>query len=77
MTMSCAPRCDPRMASKLRVCNSRGRHLARFDLLALEARPLESCVIAVVLSFWTRGVFDRRDRFSPRTVSASLGTTLG
>ena len=48
-----------------------------FDLLALEARPLESCVIAAVLSLWTRGVFDRRDRFSPRTVSASLGTTLG
>ena len=40
------------------------------DLLALEARPLESFVIAAVLSFWTLGVFDRRVQFSPGTVSA-------
>ena len=47
------------------------------DLLALEAQPLESFVIAVVLSFWTHGVFDRRIRFSPGTVSAFLGRILG
>ena len=47
------------------------------DLLALEARLLESFVIAAVLSFWTLGVFDRRVRLSPDTVSAFLGTILG
>ena len=47
------------------------------NLLALEARPLESFAIAAVLSFWTLGVFDRRVRFFPCTVSAFLGTILG
>ena len=48
-----------------------------FHLLALEARPLESFVVAVVLSFWKLGVFDRRVRLCSCTVSAFLGTILG
>ena len=47
------------------------------DLLALEARPLESLVIAVVLSCWALGVFERQGRFSPCTVSAFLRYDIG
>ena len=47
------------------------------DLFALEARPLESFVIAAVLLFGMLGVFDWQVRFTPRTVSAFLGTILG
>ena len=47
------------------------------NLLALEARPLESFVIAAAVLFWALRSFDRRVRFSPCTVSAFLGTILG
>ena len=52
--------------------------LVLLDLLALEVRPLESCVIETVLSWdFMLGVFDRRARFSPSTVSAYSGMIRG
>ena len=48
------------------------------DILALEVRPLESCVIATVFNFdFMLGVFDRRVRFSSCTVSAYSGMIQG
>ena len=47
------------------------------DLLALEARPLESFVIEVVLSLCMFGGFDLLVRVSPCTAPAFLGTILG
>ena len=58
-------------------CVTRVADIWLLNLLALEARPLESFVISVVLSFWTLGVFNQRVQFSPGTVSAFLGTILG
>ena len=52
--------------------------LVTLDLLALEMRPLESCVIATVFNWdFMLGIIDRRVRFSPCTLSAYSGMIQG
>ena len=52
--------------------------LVHLDLLVLEVRLLESCVIATVFTWdFMLGVFDRRVRFSPYIVSYYLGMIQG
>ena len=52
--------------------------LVLLDLLALEVRPLESCVIATVFNWdFMLEVFDRRVRFSSCAVSAYSGMIQG
>ena len=52
--------------------------LVLLDVLALEVRPLESCVIATVFNWdFVLGIFYRRVGFSPCTISAYLGMIQG
>ena len=59
-------------------CVTRVADTWSLNLLALEARPLESFVVtAGIFSFRTLGVFDRRVRFSPCTISAFFRYDVG